>query len=84
MTDEREPDPAEKYFEILESLMPDTAENRVFIAQARANYRLNSRYTDEYWNQREAYLKQMAQERAQNTEQEKRSWIKRLKGWWRK
>lgn len=83
MTDEREPDPGEEFFDMLSKVNIDDPEWRVFVENARNNYRLNSRYTDEYWNQREAFLRQRAQERHEQKMKSRervtlRNWLKRL------
>lgn len=53
-----EEDPAEEYFRTLERISdPNDAQMRIIIANARNDYRQRSRYTPEYWEQREAYLR---------------------------
>jgi len=73
-------DPAEEYFRTLEK-MPEFQDpiGRTIIANARNDYRMRSRYTETYWNQREEYLKQKAMERWKSeTEGTTRNWLKRL------
>lgn len=73
-------DPAEEYFRILE-MMPEfqTIEGRAILVNARDDYRQRSRYTEQYWNQREEYLRQKAMERWKSeTKGTSRNWLKRL------
>lgn len=63
MTQE-EIDPAEEYFRTLERMAdPDDSQMRMIINNAREDYRQRSRYTPEYWKQRETYLREQAMKR---------------------
>lgn len=73
-------DEAEEYFKILERIIdPNDPKWRVIIANARNDHRQRSRYTEEYWNQREQYLRNRALERYYSEPRFTiRKWIKRL------
>lgn len=49
------PDAAEEYFQLLAKLNP-TPEMATIIANARADYRKRSEYTEKYFNERESYV----------------------------